>query len=136
MKNKHLPFTVPDGYFENLPERLVQRCSEHEAACAQRVSLWGSIRAQLAFAAGFALLAGLSYMAVRLAPRLAQVQVDAPYASFGIDMLDLESYLLLNTDSDDESGLDNESGLDDEAIMDYLLCDSQIQIAMAMEAEN
>lgn len=122
-----MPFTVPDGYFENLTERLVQRCSEDgEAAHVQHLSLWGNIRAQLAFAAGFALLAGLSYMAVKYAPRLTQVTADTPYATFGIGILDLESYLLYASDSDDES-------LDDDAIMDYLLCDSQILIAMEVE---
>ncbi|MDR1343573.1 MAG: hypothetical protein LBK18_10035 [Prevotellaceae bacterium] len=128
MKDKHLPFTVPDGYFENLTERLVQRCSEgDEAASAQHLSLWGSIRAQLAFAAGFALLAGLSYVAVKHAPRLMQATADAPYATFGIGILDLENYLTHVSDSDDDS-------LDDDAIMDYLLGDSQMLIAM--DAEN
>lgn len=126
MKNKDLPFTVPEGYFERLPSRIMQRCDEREAVRGQRLLLWGSIRAQLAFAAGFALLVGLSYLAARYATRLAQAPTDAAY---DISLLDLESFLLQAPDSDD----DESDSLDDDAIVDYLLCDSQIQIAMEVE---
>ncbi|MDR2814097.1 MAG: hypothetical protein LBB79_05525 [Prevotellaceae bacterium] len=124
MKNKdHLPFTVPDGYFESLTERVMQRCGEREATQGQRLSLWGSVRAQLAFAAGFALLVGLSYMAARYAPTLLQSATDvASEAYYDISIMDLESYLLEGSDSSDDD-------LDDEAIVEYLICDNQMQMA-------
>jgi hypothetical protein len=121
MKNKDLPFTVPEGYFDALPERIVQRCDEREAAPAQRLHLWSSIRAQLAFAAGFALLVGLSYLAVKHATKLVLPDADLAYdACYGISIMELESFLLENADSTD-------SEPDDEAIVDYLLCDNQLQ---------
>jgi hypothetical protein len=124
MKNKDLPFTVPEGYFESLPERIMQRCDGHEATFAQRHTLWSSIRSQLAFAAGFALLAGLSYMAVRYAQTLMQPTAEDTYeAYYSINLLDLESYLLRDSDGSND-------GLDDETIVDYLLCDNQLLIAM------
>jgi hypothetical protein len=129
MKSKDLPFTVPEGYFERLPSRIMQRCDEREAARGQRLLPWGNIRSQLAFAAGFALLVGLSYMAARYAPRLAQASADAAYAAYNVSLLDLENFLLQTPDSDD----DESDSLDDDAIVDYLLCDSQIQIAMEVE---
>ncbi|MDR3188875.1 MAG: hypothetical protein LBT94_06800 [Prevotellaceae bacterium] len=124
MKNKNLPFTVPEGYFERLPERVMQRCDGREEAHVQHLSLWGSVRAQLAFAAGFALLVGFSYMAVRYAPDLLQSAADAEYeAYYNVGVMDLERYLLEDPESDDD-------GLDDEAIVDYLLCDSRLHVAM------
>ncbi|MDR0415603.1 MAG: hypothetical protein LBH84_09380 [Prevotellaceae bacterium] len=128
MRNKHLPFTVPDGYFENLPERLMQRCDEHEAARGQRRSLWSGIRSQLAFAAGFALLAGLAYVAVRYTQSLAHASADGADATCAISALDLENFLLQAPDSDDDN--DDNDELDDEAIVSYLLCSEQMLIAM------
>jgi hypothetical protein len=124
MKNKDLPFTVPDGYFDNLTERIMQRCDGREPAHAQRLHLWSSIRAQLALAAGFALLVGLSYVAVKHATKLLQPATDAAYeAYFDFSIINLENLLLEDPDNSD-------ADLDDEAIVDYLLCDSQMLIAM------
>jgi hypothetical protein len=124
MKNKDLPFTVPDGYFESLAERVMQRCDERGAVHVQHHSLWRGVRAQLAFAAGFALLVGLSYMATKYAPKLLQPDADAEYAAFySISAMDLESYLL-------ETPNGSSADMDDEAIVDYLLEDSHLLIAM------
>lgn len=122
MKNKDLPFAVPEGYFDNLTERIMQRCDGREVAHAQRLHVWSSIRAQLAFAAGFALLVGLSYVAVRYATTLMQPDADLAYdAYYGFSIMDLENLLLEDADG-------SNADLDDEAIVDYLLCDNQIQI--------
>jgi hypothetical protein len=124
MKSKDLPFTAPEGYFDRLTERIMQRCDGVEAAPAPHLRLWSSVRAQLAFAAGFALLVGLSYMAARYATALLQPEAEAAYSAYyGVNIMDLESFLLEDPDS-------SNADLDDEAIVDYLLCDSQMQLAM------
>ncbi|HDP74678.1 MAG TPA: hypothetical protein ENN49_02185 [Bacteroidales bacterium] len=59
--NKKLPFKVPDGYFDNLPLRVQERIAANQAQNKYK-GRWVTIRSQLAFAAGFAFMALLSYL--------------------------------------------------------------------------
>lgn len=56
--NKKLPFSVPDGYFDTLPQRIQENCTS--APEAKHTSWIITFRSQLSFAAGFAILALLA----------------------------------------------------------------------------
>ncbi len=59
---KELPYSVPQGYFDSLPERIQEKCaSEHPIAKKQNVTLWDTLKAQVSLAAGFAALAILAF---------------------------------------------------------------------------
>lgn len=62
---KEVPFKVPDGYFDELPTRIMDRCLDANATIeTKHIPIWQVLRSQLALAAGFiglALLAFVSY---------------------------------------------------------------------------
>lgn len=118
-QDKKLPFTVPAGYFENLQERVMQRCDEHVAEEKKHLSLWGAIRPQLAFAAGFALLVGIATMAVKFTTTTTpQATADISLSTYEISMFDIETYV--------EQTVAVEDVVDDQAIVEYLLCDNHV----------
>lgn len=72
---KELPFSVPEGYFDNLASRVQDRIqsSETEFELSPVKEGWEfSLRSQLAFAAGFAFMAMLAYFGYYMARPLAQ----------------------------------------------------------------
>lgn len=72
---KELPFSVPEGYFENLASRIQDRIqpSETEFELSPVKEGWVfSLRSQLAFAAGFAFMAVLAYFGYYMASPLTQ----------------------------------------------------------------
>ena len=72
---KELPFSVPEGYFDNLASRIQDRIqpSETEFELSPVKEGWVfSLRSQLAFAAGFAFMAILAYFGYYMASPLAQ----------------------------------------------------------------
>ncbi|MDR1984841.1 MAG: hypothetical protein LBQ28_08465 [Prevotellaceae bacterium] len=60
-KLKDLPFSVPNGYFDALPDRIMQKCTTETA---KKPTLWQTARPILNFAAGFLLLVGISSVIV------------------------------------------------------------------------
>jgi hypothetical protein len=54
---------VPENYFENLPNRIQQRCLEQygTAKKSQATPFWQLIRAQLSLAAGFVVMAIIAF---------------------------------------------------------------------------
>ncbi|HOK85814.1 hypothetical protein [Tenuifilum sp.] len=64
--NKKLPFKVPEGYFDNLPLRVQERIAATETQHEPK-SRWVTLKSQLAFAAGFAFMALLSYLGYYMA---------------------------------------------------------------------
>lgn len=64
--DKKLPFTVPEGYFDNLPLRVQERIAAGDSQ-KEKNERWISLRSQLAFAAGFAFMALLSYFGYYMA---------------------------------------------------------------------
>lgn len=112
--NKQLPFTVPAGYFDNLPARIVERCSEQSVEETKRRSLWEAIRPQLALAAGFALLVGLGSLALKFASGSSsnEVALTSYFSTFDIEVYEVEQQRL------------SAEGSNDEAIVEYLLGDS------------
>jgi hypothetical protein len=108
---KQLPFSVPTGYFESLPERVVARCE----ATPTYTPRWVRVRSQLALAASFALLVGLSYLGAKNITGLLHDNDDTPtmmaYAVSSIYVANYEDY------ADDDNNT-----LDEEAIVEYLLC--------------
>ncbi|HSA05246.1 MAG TPA: hypothetical protein P5145_06620 [Tenuifilaceae bacterium] len=72
---KELPFSVPEGYFDNLASRIQDRIqpSQTEFELSPVKEGWVfSLRSQLAFAAGFAFMAILAYFGYYMASPLAQ----------------------------------------------------------------
>jgi len=64
--NKKLPFKVPEGYFDNLPLRVQERIAATETQHEPKSRLV-TLKSQLAFAAGFAFMALLSYLGYYMA---------------------------------------------------------------------
>ncbi|MBC7125061.1 MAG: hypothetical protein H5T24_05485 [Bacteroidales bacterium] len=64
--NKKLPFKVPEGYFDNLPLRVQERIAATETQHEPK-GHWVTLKSQLAFAAGFAFMALLSYLGYYMA---------------------------------------------------------------------
>lgn len=64
--NKKLPFKVPEGYFDNLPLRVQERIAATETQHEPK-GRWVTLKSQLAFAAGFAFMALLSYLGYYMA---------------------------------------------------------------------
>jgi len=57
---KELPFSVPDDYFESLPRRIQEQCTQPQHK-QPKESWFFALRSQLALAAGFALLVVAAY---------------------------------------------------------------------------
>ncbi|WP_369488839.1 hypothetical protein [Tenuifilum osseticum] len=64
--NKKLPFKVPEGYFDTLPLRVQERIAATETQHEPK-GRWVTLKSQLAFAAGFAFMALLSYLGYYMA---------------------------------------------------------------------
>lgn len=58
---KELPFSVPNGYFDSLPNRIMQKCTNQTA---EKQTLWRTVKPLLSFAAGFLLLFGIAKIIV------------------------------------------------------------------------
>ena len=71
--NKKLPFTVPEGYFDSLPQRIQEQCVSSPEAV--HTSWRTTFRSQLAFAAGFAALALLASLGYYFTRQLTTKQV-------------------------------------------------------------
>ena len=60
-KLKESPFSVPNGYFDSLPDRIMQKCASQTV---EKRTLWQITKPALSFAAGFLLLFGISKIIV------------------------------------------------------------------------
>lgn len=121
-QDKKLPFTVPAGYFENLHERVMQRCEETSTEEFRSRPLWSIIRSQMAVAAGFALLVGMATFATKFIS--AQQNLESVNMTSYISTFDIETYV--------EQSVDVEDVVEDQAIVEYLLCDNDVGY-LAME---
>ena len=116
IKYTHLksnPFSVPDGYFDLLPQYVGQKIAHRSTQQTRRVSMDFSVfkrfGAQLALAASFVLMIGLGYGIVRLVtPK--SVDTD-PFDSEPLSVF--KTYSLLQDDEWDEP-------IDSEEIITYL----------------
>ncbi|MDR1226879.1 MAG: hypothetical protein LBK47_08290 [Prevotellaceae bacterium] len=123
LSNKKLPFSIPEGYFENLADRVMERVDEHQPIREQK-----RVRASscLAFAAGLALLFGLSYVATRLIGKpenssSAAVTTESEYGN--ISYYDLGVYA--------ESRLVDAADMEQDDIVSYLQQENIAFLAMA-----
>ena len=67
--DKKLPFNVPDGYFDRLPQKIFEKCANTIPAAKQ--TKWKlAIKSQLSFAAGFAALAIIASLAYYLSQKI------------------------------------------------------------------
>ncbi len=121
-QDKKLPFTVPAGYFENLQERVMQRCAENPTEELRSRPLWSIIRSQMAVAAGFALLVGMATFATKFIS--APQNLESVNMTSYISTFDIETYV--------EQSIDVEDVVEDQAIVEYLLCDNDVGY-LAME---
>lgn len=83
---RELPFTVPEGYFDELPGRIQSKCSKSEVP----PSKWGkfvALRSQLAFAAGFAFMVVAAYFGYYLARPLSN-QTEVPHRTDYVEIVD------------------------------------------------
>lgn len=52
--SRRLPYTVPEGYFDELPSRIQEYCLAHgNKQTEQRITIWQTLKTQLSLAAGF-----------------------------------------------------------------------------------
>lgn len=72
---RELPFSVPDGYFDNLPAKIQARIQAETSASESVTENGGwvvTFRSQLAFAAGFAFMAVIAYFGYYLSRPVSQ----------------------------------------------------------------
>ena len=87
---KNSPFDVPNGYFDSLPARVMQKCTNETV---QKRSLWQAAKPILSFAAGFLLLFGLSKFLVTVVSDenpnyMSQTQIEEISVMFEDEMSD------------------------------------------------
>ncbi|MCK4569484.1 MAG: hypothetical protein KAT76_04285 [Bacteroidales bacterium] len=133
---KEMPYQVPDGYFEGLPDHLLDACRQSRQEPKRRLYLQtGFLR--IAAAAAVLIMAALVITMV-FTNRPSEVEGFVEYSMdeiyfYNINSLaDLEeTYLLSLIESDnlDLMGLmvNKADSISDEAIMDYLLAENHIE---------
>ncbi|MDR0421028.1 MAG: hypothetical protein LBH30_06250 [Prevotellaceae bacterium] len=62
-KLKSSPFGIPNGYFDSLPNRIMEKCTNETV---KKRTLWQIVKPMLSFAAGFLLLVGISQITVNV----------------------------------------------------------------------
>lgn len=60
-KLKNSSFCLPNGYFDALPDRIMEKCTSRTV---KKNTLWQTVKPILSFAAGFLLLVGISQVIV------------------------------------------------------------------------
>ncbi|MDR0754006.1 MAG: hypothetical protein LBF04_01305 [Prevotellaceae bacterium] len=60
---KNSPFSLPNGYFDSLPDRIMKKCT---GETAKKPAFWKTAKPILNFAAGFLLLVGISQITVNI----------------------------------------------------------------------
>ncbi|MGL4364326.1 MAG: hypothetical protein ACRCSB_03900 [Bacteroidales bacterium] len=119
MKNQpHGPFQTPNGYFEQLPTSIMQRI----VPLNTQVSKWTQIRSQLAFAASFALLAGLASLVLHLTNNNKQ-GTHVNWIAYSMSTVDVEEYVW-NSLQEDEV---NQNTICEETVINYLLTEEWIE---------
>lgn len=63
--NKELPFHVPEGYFDNLPDKILQKCQTQKGKSRKNSSIY-ILKPALSLAAMFIGFAVIAYLAVSL----------------------------------------------------------------------
>jgi hypothetical protein len=58
---KESPFNIPNGYFDRLPEQIMQKCASKKK---EKITLWKAAKPMMAFAAGFLLLVCFSKIVI------------------------------------------------------------------------
>ena len=117
-------FEVPVGYFDSLPDKIMERIHEQDEKQAPKRPLFSMVRNQLAIAASFAALFLLAYTAIKLiAPDdaseiLTESEIFAALES-DIYYLD-ETYLYTITTADEQISISDNIKLTDEEIIEYL----------------
>ena len=119
VRDRQLPFTVPAGYFDSLQERVMARCSKPLVEEKKHFSLWDTIRPQLAFAAGFALLVGIATLAVKFTATSSLNNANEIALVSYISAFDIQAY-------ETEQNETLENSVSNDAIVDYLLCSGNI----------
>lgn len=104
---KKRPFTVPDGYFENLAGRIQERIKEEELANTQEEkspairSLFTSVRYRVAMAAALVGLALISYTVIKTSLNGSQLNDSADIALLEqLNIIDDDVYLMSYLDED------------------------------------
>ena len=116
---KRNDISVPQGYFQNLEQRLSRIPSQEvRPTTFQKVSPW------LAYAASLAILAAVGGFVFRKAA--APVQEDYSW--------DYISYLSRSVDPDGVVELEENAALTEEDIVNFLLADNSISVELIAEA--
>jgi malate synthase len=125
---KQNAFTVPDGYFDAIQDRLTERIA---AKLQPQLSWWRALRPQLAFAAGFVALIVAGYGGFYLLNNLKEspstvVYYDDLYA-YAADMLNIDENTVLQLMAEDRYE-DSSVDIDTDAIINYL-ADARISLS-------
>jgi hypothetical protein len=109
--DKKNPFTVPEGYFDQFPDRLMSRIDQMESP-HKKGTLWiRYLRPALGLAASFALVALMLYVPVKLiGPRIARQSEENRYNPYEMEYAlynDLTFFDLVAGQSDKEPMDDN-----------------------------
>jgi hypothetical protein len=125
-EHKQNAFTVPEGYFETMQDRLIERIS---VETQPQPGWWQALRPQLTFAAGFVALVIMGYGGLYLLNSLKETSSGAMYDddlyAAAADMLKIDEDAVLRVLSEEKH---SDSSVDTDAIINYL-ADANISIA-------
>ncbi|HDR67700.1 MAG TPA: hypothetical protein ENN61_01485 [Bacteroidaceae bacterium] len=128
------PFSVPDGYFKNLPSRIMSKIDSEKDNLSLIRTHWYAFRSQIALAASIIGFALLSYFVVKMI---------IPQQSLETEYVDIALLEKMNVIPDDAYILDlltvNDIGLSGQDIwmneaVEYL-SDSDIEIDLLLEQD-
>jgi len=118
LQDKPGGFTVPEGYFLDLPENVMKRIAAGEAMPVRKVSrLWY----RLAAAASVLLLAGIAFFLCR-SDRQAVPTADEmqEYITSNIDDFELDLLIQFAGNNGGDAGWSDEAGTEDPEIEEYM----------------
>jgi len=133
---KNNPFSIPEGYFENLAGKIEEKINEKQDVNKKFISFWSTARNQLALAAGFILFVLISYAVMHFiidgntGKRVSGLQyadiIESDIQDFETDLL-IEAYI--ETRKDDEVFSND---IPDEEMIDYLISED-VDIEMIVD---
>ena len=119
-------FKVPDGYFENLPGKIMDSVqdNQNEVQESEKRPVFIIIRNQLAIAASFAALFLLAYSAIKIiAPDKSSDNLteNEIFASLESELFELDETVLFNLANNESIESIETNGLTEQEIIDYLI---------------
>jgi hypothetical protein len=127
--SKKNPFKVPEGYFENFAESVMQKI-ENETQLAPKISMWKTWGSRIAVAASIIIVTTLSFSIYQFTKNpktintnIATISVIADTTDAELSFVDENHIVDVMTSNTSESSYTTESKVEGDDIIDYLVDD-------------